>query len=89
MSKGQVTFGIGAVVSGATILVSMLGSYYSAQIATEKDFGQIRTVQAETTIKIQNQEKTTDKLENRLDLFDRKIDALLLKSGINPNTIKE
>jgi hypothetical protein len=81
--------GIGAAVSGATILVSMLGAYYSSQIATEKDFGDIRTAQAETVIKIQNQEKSTDRLEKRLDTFDRKIDALLLKSGINPSSIKE
>lgn len=89
MSKGQTTIGVGLAFSLAGLLAAGLTGYYSAQIATAEEFGKVAEKQAIITTRIDNNVEKIQAQDRRLDRFENKLDALLLKSGINPTSIKE
>ncbi len=90
-TKGQITFGAGALITVGTVVSSILASYYTAQntqadnLATVKE--SLKDDSNMTKINIARIDQRVTTVEKTMDRFENKIDALLRNQGLNPERI--
>lgn len=82
---GQITLGIGAIIGTVTIVVSVLGAYYSAQVSNAEKFGGVQSDISSLVAKQEDQETTNTRVDNTLNEVNGKLDQLLLHFGLNNN----
>ena len=86
--KGQIAVGLMGAISLVTFTASTLVGYYSGELAAAKRAGeQDVKIQANTT-NIENFKEQLSEVKADTNELNKKIDALLLRQGINPLTIK-
>ena len=80
-NRGQINISVGMILAGISFIIAPLATYYSSQLATSE---RISTVDTKTQV-VENRVKN---LEEKFDKIDGKLDALLLKQGLNPDKLK-
>lgn len=91
MTKGHITIGVASLVSAITIAVGIVGSYYTSQLTVQDKIAQVKlegtTEIAEVKKDLAVNDTRDTAFEDRLNRFERKLDLLLERNGVNPAII--
>lgn len=78
-------FNLKELLASAGILAAALGTYFGTQITTDAKISEVRQDVAVQAVEVNNLAEDVVELKADVDKIDDKINALLVKQGINPN----
>lgn len=85
---GQITIPLVSAFAGGTFILSGATAYFGSQLAFKDDVADIRVDAKANETSIVALEKRDDEIASRLDRIENKIDTLLIRNGVNPQSVK-
>lgn len=90
-NRGQITFGIAALLTTGSMVASVLTAYFTAQLSTQEKISDVQLASSKEIAIVNSAVSVVstreDNTEKRMDRFESKLDALLEKNNINPAAI--